>query len=244
MRQRGFGYVELIICIAVLGIVAAIVITVRHWVVEYGESQFSSGAASVQAKWDKAKLESVALERARNEEVGVALDILAKNVASAEAKAVKHESNFEEAKREARRLGIALDGCSIEGQDPAPNRAARGVAGVDSTPGIRAPGVASAAPHTRLTWEFVRQFDGGWTGLDGKPVSEAPARGEGAERAGPFAPYSLADAVDVAGENAISCSADRRSLDALIRSIRAASTAWEAASKGGDRDTLERAAAP
>lgn len=228
MKQRGFAIEGWMIQMAVGALVVAAIVTAGAIYLHHRDAEnFKAGQADVQAKWDRQKLADVELARMTSVEVGRALLLAEKGRMAAEAEAQKHRDKFEEGKREARRLGVALAGCTIEGQDPAPSSATGAVAGINPGPGIRAPGVAGGAASVRLTWEFVREFDGGWTGLDGKPVSPLVAGGAGAGPAGAFAPYRLEDAVDVAGVNAERCSRDRRELDTLTRKIQAAGAAWD-----------------
>ena len=81
--------------------------------------------------------------------------------------------------------------------------------------------VASPDRGLRLTYSFLRLYDGAWTGQDGKPVFGDP-RGASEAAPAPSAPSarSLGDALDTHAENAHRASENSRQQNKLIDLIR------------------------
>jgi hypothetical protein len=222
--NAGFSTVQIIIITALLSLVLGAVAGVYHLGV-------SSGRAEMQQKWDNKKLEDArfAAERDRERDKGL-LEEQQKR-AAAERRAHDVEATAEEAKREARRNGVALVACQKPRPNPNSTATAGGVAGHPPAedPGaadLPAGGAVAGAPV--FTWEFVREFDVGWTALDGQPVSDLAAGDDWARRAGAASPYSAEDIADVADANARACSRDRRELAALIAKIERSAETYDA----------------
>jgi hypothetical protein len=76
-------------------------------------------------------------------------------------------------------------------------------------------------PRLRLSYGFVREYDGVWTDRAGEPVFRDP----GGPAGGPPAPGELAglgleEVLDVHAENAARCSENSRRLGALVSLLR------------------------
>ncbi len=223
-RQRGVGTEQLILIVAVLGLLAGIGIGVRMYLRHVETTGYERGIAEC----NKKKLEEQAAQREREKKRDAAVLEEQTKSAAAEQRAGQADIKFEEAKREARRAGTQLAACKSTRAATADAPGA-GLAG-DAPAGAHRPAAVDSGggDRTVFTWEFVRQFDGAWTDLRGEPVSDLAAGRDWPERAGAPSPYSAEDIVDVAADNAKSCSADRRQLAALMNKIERAAEAFEA----------------
>lgn len=225
--RRGFTLIQLVVVLAAASSVIAAAWGAIAW---HADTHFKRGEASKQGEWDKANREAEAAQRARERDVSEAIKEKEAQRMSAMDRAARHEANWREAVRASNRNEVALGVCPEPGatEPHGPIRAAG-----DPGSGALPPAVADAAPARgagggiRLTWQFVRDVDTAWTGLDGEPVSPLAAGGEGAAGAGTASPYTLEDVRDVAGENAIRCSQDRREFAALKAKAEAAAAAWD-----------------
>ena len=210
-QVRGFGWIQVVVILAIVATTAAVLIGTYH----QGKG---AGRLEVQSRWDADKIARAAKTAALEQDLSDALKEGEERRVALSAQARTHEDNWRRERREARNRGDVLAAC----EDGARGNAA---------PGIRQAGDGGGAPRIRLTWSFVRQYDGAWSGADGQPVSPLAGRDLGAERARALAPYGIDDVLDVAGENAISCSRDRRELARLIDRIKAAGAAWDNANR-------------
>jgi hypothetical protein len=216
VRQRGFGYFEIAIIAAILiGLGAG-----AHWM-------YVLGSDAKQAEWNQQKLKDVQFALARDQDVSDAIKEGEERRQLAQARADQQEDKLQEAIREARRSGTALAICPVSGPDQGSVAAIRDVAGQPSAPRGGEVPVRDPGGGIRLTWQFVREFDGGWTGSDGEPVSRLTLGDQGPQRPGAPSPYGLVDVSGIAVENATRCSRDRRELGALMRKIEDAAAAWD-----------------
>jgi hypothetical protein len=228
-RQRGFGLVHVLAGIALVGVVWGAV----SW---HASVHYARGQSDKQVEWDAANRKAVELAAARRLAVARALLVAENAKLKADEKARIADDNWKEAQRENRREGIALAVCPKRPAGPQSDRAL--AVGSPSGPGLRAraedPGHAAVRGGLRFTWEFVRLFDSAWTGAGGEPVHAAAAGPEAAAGSGAAAPggasaYTPDDVLDVHGENARRCSADRREYRTLILKIQNAARAWDEA---------------
>ncbi|OGT57533.1 MAG: hypothetical protein A3E01_08320 [Gammaproteobacteria bacterium RIFCSPHIGHO2_12_FULL_63_22] len=218
MRKTGFGTVEVLILLGILGALGT-----------FGWWSYSAGQDAKQVEWDKATAMQIEAGQKRAAAVSLALLEADKGRATAEQQAQDNERKWKEAKREADRNRRPLvvhtptsKPGATEPDGPAVNAGAglrpSASAGVDPAP--------RAAPGVRFTWEFVFALDSAWTGLDGKPVSQAALGGDAAFRAG-ASPYTAEDVRDVVAENFQACSRDRRQFKAMMNSVESAADAWD-----------------
>ncbi len=212
-QQAGFGLlVNLVLILAVLGALYGLFLYVdAHWETSAGVKK---GETQRQALWDKANLKAEAERRAREQDVSDAIKEKEAQLAIARQRADDAHTQWKEAKRETDRKGTALAVC------PAPAADQPGAAPAS-------PAAGAAGGGVRFTWDFVRLYDGAWTGADGKPVFQDPAGGAGTEGAGAASPYTPGELLDVHGDNADTCSADRREFSGLIEKLRKAEKAWD-----------------
>lgn len=231
-RQRGVTLIQAAIALAALASLVAATLGAIAWVDSRG---YNRGVAETETRWNEANRKAQAEQRAREAAVAAALAEEQDRRLSAEARAEQNDRKWREAVRDSRRNKVALGTCV----QPATKRADAGAdgrgphagAGELVGGGIRAPSVGADAARDpvlgsiRLTWEFVRLYDAAWTSRSGEPVFESPAGGEAAQSAD-ASPYGLDEVIEVHGENAASCSADRREFQALIGRIEAAEAAW------------------
>jgi hypothetical protein len=222
-KQR--GAVDLLM---IVGLVGALVACAAYFVGEY--RGVGRGRAQVQSQWDKKKLEDARVASQQDRARDAALLEIQQLRAAAEQRADTAETKLEEVKREARRRGTALVACQEPRSNPGPHAQPGGVA---RTPAAEDPGAAGVAGGGGLaraavfTWQFVFEFDGGWTDRAGQPVSGLTPGADWAERAAAASPYTPEDVLAVAGANAESCSRDRRELASLIARIERAAEAYE-----------------
>lgn len=220
---RGVSTIELGIYVALAGLILAAVIVAQQWLAGYAREHEEIGRDAKQLEWDKDK--ERAAEAQRRKDVAVAQSLLAEEKRRLAAEAVAEDVNarWEEARREARRNRTPMVAC------PQPTDAGRSRGGGAELAGA-APAAATAAsdvagapaPEPRLTWEFVRLYDGAWTGADGQPVPGALAGSAATAVAGAASPHGVDELIDVHAENARRCSEDRRELGELIRKLEAA----------------------
>ena len=221
MKQRGSILLYALVAIGLVGALYGLYNAIDS-------RAFARGQAQKQAEWDAANRVAEDEERARRTEVARQLLLEEKRRLVAEQAAKTNHTQWQEAVRESRRRGNTLAECTqaAEPAGPSAGADAAGAAGV----GLRAPGLgggghAAGAAGVRLTAEFVRLYDGAWTGLAGEPLFGIAAGREAPAAAG-AAWRSVDELLDVHGHNAQSCSADRRELDTLIRRIEAAEQGW------------------
>jgi hypothetical protein len=226
-RARGFAGLELLmyagIALAILAAIGGII----WWADANIETSagVKRGEANRQALWDKANRDAEQDQRAREARVATSVQAVEAMALASAGAARDADQRWKEKARESNRNQVALGVCTL-------GRAAEPAGVRGDRPG-GAPAVGDTPPATGdslrllLTWEFVRQYDGAWTGRDGQPVFGAAARGEGATGAG-ASPYGLEELRDVAGENARLCSEDRREFASLILKLRAAERSWGA----------------
>ena len=91
------------------------------------------------------------------------------------------------------------------------------------------PEVASPTPPggLRLTYGFLRLYDGAWTGEQGQPVFGDPGGPpEGAPPAGAPSARGLGDALEAHAENARRCSENSRQLKRLAETVKALRAKW------------------
>lgn len=200
MRQGGFAaWVYLIGVIVLLGMVSGLAYSVHN-------AGYVKGRAEVQADWDKASREARdEQDRARQVRESDALRA-ATELAAAQQSAREWESKW---RRERTPAPLATVSCP-EGPAPAP------VVGGGAGPAVLDAGGVGLRPRgvVRLTAEFVRRYDGIWTGAEGSPVFQH--RIESLEAAVAARPIGLDELLDTHGENASRCSETARQLTKLI----------------------------
>lgn len=177
------------------------------------------GLEEKQAEWDRQKLADIAAGQKRDRDVSAALDTLAKSKADADRRAEENETKWKEARREAQRNVVSLGTCVADRHFDVP---AGGAAAPSNS------GAPAGAAHVLLSWTFVGLHDSAFTGLDGKPLSEAAAGiAADAARAGTPSPYGLDELLEVDSDNARSLSACRRDVDGIRSKVEAAAAAWD-----------------
>lgn len=217
MRQRGFAWWLYLVA---AGAAVALLWAVVAWIDGRG---YERGRLEVRAEWDKANRKAAADELARQAAITAALVEEQGKTETAERLAEDNDRKWKEAQRDSSRKGTVLAVC------PPAEEPSAGTGDVGS--GLRAPR-PSAAAHAgggagvRFSWQFVLLYDAAWTGADGKPVFPASAGAQGPADAGAASPYGPGDLLDIHGENARGCSADRREYKALMNKIKAAEAAW------------------
>lgn len=163
---------------------------------------YKAGSQAKQVEWDAANQEA----QAKADEERRGREALARaesaKLQSAQARARDFEARWRTARAGAGTLAVA--------ECPASPPGASTVAVAGSSPDG---GVSHAAPVVRVTAEFVRLWDGSWSGPDGKPVF--PDTGGTAEKAAPPGP-TIGAVLDNHAENASRCSETSRQLGALI----------------------------
>jgi hypothetical protein len=237
--QRGFAGLNLIQIITGLGAAAALAGTVWGAIAWHASTHYERGVQAERTAQNKKEEERRQAQRRRDDEVAAALLLEQQQRQAAEVVAEESNRRWREAQRDADRRKVALAHCEAGPAQSDGGGVVGAAAGPVVSPGGEGPaappaggGITRPAAHpgVRFTFEFVRQYDSAWTGLDGKPLPQALGGGEGAEHAG-ASPYTPADVIDVHGENAQACSADRRELDKLISKIAAAAAAYDRGSK-------------
>jgi hypothetical protein len=230
MRQRGFTEtMDLALVVGAVLLLVAMVSGALWYAGEQRDEGYASGQVAERAKWQGKVNADLVAARKKVEELEKLLAVQHDDWLSAEARAAGAAAELEESKHEAKRAGVALTACQEPRSNPGSPATVDGVAGSPPAGGAGQAGVADGGRDRAVfTWEFVREFDGGWTGLDGKPVSDLASGSGWAERAPTPSPYAAEDIIDVAGANASACSADRRKLSALIGRIRTAAATYEA----------------
>jgi hypothetical protein len=213
MKQRGFGILAYLIAGgALLAVLAGL-----YWGIE--RHGYARGAAAVQLKWEAANREAAAEQREREKAVSKALTDADTVRQAAQDRASDYNVKWQEVKRELQRkntrLAVQRDqaGVSATGKPEAP--------AVDAAPDV------GAGVGIRVTWGFVQLYDSAWTGTGGEPVFPIAAGYSPTAGPGAASPYGPADIVEVHGENAQRCSADREELRALMARIRMAEEAWD-----------------
>lgn len=230
--QKGIAHAQLVLLTAIVGLLCALALIVRGYLSGVEERAYERGRAEVQAKWDTKKIEDAREAAAQKAAVERAILDEQRKRATAERHAQAYEAWWKEATNEAKRNRVALGACAADGRPAQPNGAV-GDAQAQGE-GLRAeapPGGDRAGDHrsdsVRVTWEFVRRFDGLWTNPEGEPVSGLAPGPDWAERAGTPSPYDLEAVAEAASENARRCSRDRREFAALIARIERASETME-----------------
>lgn len=214
---RGFSYVDMVIVVAVLGIVGALL-----------AGAFGLGSDHKQAEWDRDKAQRAAAALEQQHDIAGAINLDAPRLAVAAQQAAGNDAKWEEAERERRRNNVALGACPDAGQTAGQSTPAAEVGGKPAAEGARPAGVADGAGGVRVHWRFVGMHDGAFTGTDGRPVfaDSAGYAGDPA-RADTASPYGLADVLEVNAANARALSACRREFFALRGRIEAAGAAIE-----------------
>jgi hypothetical protein len=178
-----------VLALAVMGMIGTGVYKVKQW-----------GAEEVRAEWTeanrKAEAEAAKIRQERaaeGQKSSIALQ-------QAEKEARTYAERWKTARNALREVPLAV--CSDA--QPTPASAATAT-------------VASRTGGLRLTYGFLRQYDGAWTGEGGKPVFGDPAGApEGAPAAGAASARGLDEALDTHAENARRCSENTRQLTGLI----------------------------
>lgn len=198
MKQRGTAYLQLA---AALGVVVLFALY-TWWIHSEG---VTSGKAEVQAEWDRANAEARdRADKARKDREARATEA-SRKLTDAQSKASDWEAKWrrEVAKHKGDKPYVVVE-CPKVAETESHDAGGRDAGGS----GLRLP------PAVRLTPEFVRKYDGAWTGTGGEPVFEYPAGS--LETALGASPVGVGDLLVVHGENASRCSAQRRQLNKLI----------------------------
>lgn len=191
MKQRGFGLIlYLVLAVAILGALAGI-----------ARAIYVAGGDAVRLEWAEANRK--AAEEAERERL------------AREAESRKHVAALQKAEREARtyaeRWRQARQALPLALECPT---------GPENSPRNDATGEGGATPSTRLTYGFLRLYDGAWTGSKGEPVFGDPSRApETAPPPGAPSARGLGDVLDVHAENARRCDENARQLGALVNLI-------------------------
>ena len=201
-RQRGFGILAYAVAaIVLLGMVGTGVYKVKQW-----------GANEVRAEWAEANrkaAEEAAIRRTASE--------LIARTSAAELAASQQKGRDYEAKWMAERAKVrnsTLAGC--------PGSLRSDAMGGQAT----LPLPLSGHSPVRFSWQFIRLWDRAWTGQAGEPVLPDPVAASGAD-AGSLSSIGAGEVLDSHAENAGRCSADRRSLNALIEQIERLRVGWK-----------------
>lgn len=236
MNQRGFAIPSLTQLALILVVATAAIGSFWGLVAWHAHVNYARGQADKQVEWDKKKAEDAAAGARRDAAVRAALLDQQKRADEADARADQADQQWEAERRENARNRRPLAACPVgrsAAADGAVQPAGEPVAVTGS--GLRAPaslGAGPAAdpgsdPGVRLLWRFVWMHDGAFTGIDGQPLFRDPARaGPDDPRADTASPYTLDDALDVAGANARALSACRRTYLGAIVKLERAAAAW------------------
>ena len=193
-RQGGFGLLAYLIAgIVLVGMLSGLAWKVRE-----------SGKEAVRLEWREAN--AVAEEAAQKLEQERALEARKVVAAqqSAERKARDYETKWRTARNALRDVPLAL--CPTP--SPQPGNAPQTT-------------VASRDGGIRLTYSFLRQYDGAWVSNDGQPLFGDPAgASEGAPAAGAPSTRGLDALIETHAVNAQRCSENSRQLGALVALIR------------------------
>jgi hypothetical protein len=236
-RQRGLTTaVNLIILLAALGIVYAIYLGIAGSIKAYGAREYARGKSdqvALQKKADEDKRAKDARDQAGDRHL-VAGEV--KAAQTADASAAQTNTTWKESRNAARRKGIPLAGIA-----PSAAGSPAAAAGPDQPPLGEDPAAAAdvvvrpAGRGIRVTWEFVREYDAAWVGEQGKSLfgdrrefAETPERAVAA-----LSPFTVDDVLDNHGDNAQSCSADRRTLARLIKVLDELEEKWDRDHPGG-----------
>lgn len=216
MRARGFGLVELVLIVAVIGaLVGAYTLIDSHGYAR-GRAEEKAGALSLQLVKDRYATKAIAEAKMGR--------------VAAEVAAQGYEAKWKEARRAAQRSGVALGSCD-EVPAPAPAGSVvvvgEGVGG-DAGAGLRASGDGDTRVRApRLHWRFVGLHDLRFLSLDGKPLfQDSAGYALDPARADTASPYTLDDAIDVAGDNAGALNACRSAFFAARQDLEVAAQAW------------------
>lgn len=214
-RQRGFGLIiYAVMALAILGALAGLYALVDNsWETSAG---IERGEANKQAEWVKANREA----QAAADELKHGDELLAQQKAAEllkanqDAEGYKRKYEAERAQRKREKHPQVFANCSKQQNTGGSNE--QQAKDTDVTPTLR------------LSWGFVREWDGAWTGQTGQPVFGLQLGGTGAgEQPDTPSPLSIDDLSDNHAANAALCSTDRRRLNALTDKIKALQQRWQ-----------------
>lgn len=84
-RERGFGWVHLIVGLAILGIIVALVVGVKAWVEGYGQARYSAGQVAERTLWQGKETKELAAANAEILRLQAEKDAIEKKHAEAQA---------------------------------------------------------------------------------------------------------------------------------------------------------------
>ena len=196
--ERGSLLIYAIVGIAALATVSGIVAGI------YAKGR-ESGRLAVQTAWDAANRKAAEeAEKARAQREAEAKKAVAAQQES-DRKARDYETKWRQARAALRDVPLAIPDCVTAPRSDSPAPVAAGPSG----------------GGLRLTYGFLRLYDGAWTGKDGQPIFISP--GEPAnwpERADSAQPVGLEGLLENFQINASRCSEDRRNYGALVDLIK------------------------
>lgn len=214
-RQRGFGLIiYAVMALAVLGALAGLYALIDNsWETSAG---IERGETNKQGEWDKANREAqkAADELKRGDELLARQKAAELMKANQNAEDYRRKYEAERAQRKREKLPLVFADCSK--QNSTGGNDGQQAKGTDVTLTLR------------LSWGFVREWDGAWTGKTGQPVFGVQSGGAGpGERADTPSPLSIDALSDNHSANAGLCSTDRRRLNGLTEKIKALQQRWQ-----------------
>lgn len=215
-KQRGeiSLLVYLVLVLAILGALVGLYELVDHnWETSAG---IAKGKDLKQAEWNDAnrKAQEAADARKAGDELLAQQKAAELLKANQDAEGYKRKYEAERAQRKREKHPQVFANCSKQQNTGGSNE--QQAKDTDVTPTLR------------LSWGFVREWDGAWTGQTGQPVFGLQLGGTGAgEQPDTPSPLSIDDLSDNHAANAALCSTDRRRLNALTDKIKALQQRWQ-----------------
>lgn len=199
MRQRGSILVYLAMAMVAMAMMYGLFALVdRNWVTTAG---IKKGEAAKQAEWDAANRKAEADAKVARLEREKEARKASAELQDAESRAREWQAKWRKDRTNGNRLAVCPEG--------------------PATPRTALAGASPPPDRLRLTYGFLHDYDGVWTGLAGEPLFGDP-RGSAEGAPSPDAPSAvgLEELLDVHAENAARASAASRQLTKLIRLIR------------------------
>lgn len=216
MTRSGGWLVPGLLGYVIAGGVALAALGALYWAID--ARAYQRGKADTEALWRAANEREEAKAAARRKAAAATVRELEDKASGAARRAEDYRARWQQERSRAASSGEALASCVAEGATHVAKKTQ-----LEPAPSGRDPGGGTV----RFTPSFVRLYDAAWTGERGEsffpdtgaaPDAAAPA---GAAQPGP------AEVLTNHEENAARCSADRRQLAELIKTVRELRARWE-----------------